>query len=302
MTTLSLDPGAAIDVPPFRRVVAATSLDASGVRAGLRAARLPLAPGARLVLLHVLPPAVLARSRRSPDQARGALEGEAEAVREVAAHSGNRDPRILAVCTRGWPATEIVRVAWQERAELIVVGPPAVRADGSPRGTISRVIRSAGVPLLVARSDPAKAYERILCAIDRSVAASDTVALAARLAATTARSFTLFHAVHVPFDDWVRGDAELQEDALERLRALARSAATHVAVTRTVVRRGDHRLKILGAAAGERADLVTLGTRGRSGLSRILFGSTAEWVIANSPFDVGVARPHRLWLEAQPGP
>jgi nucleotide-binding universal stress UspA family protein len=51
------------------------------------------------------------------------------------------------------------------------------------------------------------------------------------------------------------------------------------------------------AAADVRADLVVLGTHGRSGISRAVRGSVAEWVIANTPFDVAIARPHRATLE-----
>jgi nucleotide-binding universal stress UspA family protein len=159
-------------------------------------------------------------------------------------------------------------------------------------------MRSADLPLLVARGDPWREYRRVLCAVDRSVTAVDTIALAARLSSGTASDHTLFHAYHVPFERWIGPEApELEEAAVAHVRALAREVADDVAVTRTLVRRGDRCLEILRAAAQERADVVVLGTHARSGISRALLGSAAEWVIANTPFDVAVARPHRVTLE-----
>lgn len=215
-----------------------------------------------------------------------------------AAHSaGNEDPDIVPVVAQGWPAREIVRVAWQERSELIVVGPPASRVDGSARATISRIIRRADLPVLVVRGDPWREYSDVLCAVDRSVTAVDTIALAARLASRTLRAFTLLHAYHVPFEHWVGAAPELEDEALAYVRAFAREVANDVPVVRTAVRRGEPGLQVLRAAVEERAELVAIGTHGRSGIWRAVLGSAAEWVIANAPFDVAVARPHRVTLE-----
>lgn len=202
-----------------------------------------------------------------------------------------------ALIVEGWPSTEIVRVAWQERCELIVLGPPASRIDGSARATISRVIRRADLPVLVVRSDPWREYDRVLCAVDRSVTAVDTIALGARLASRHRRELTLFHAYHVPFEHWVGDAPDLEQDAHAYVRALARQAATEVTIARTAVRRGDGFVEILRAAAREGADLVVVGTHGRTGISRALLGSAAEWVMANLPVDVAVGRPHRLTLD-----
>ena len=125
----------------------------------------------------------------------------------------------------------------------------------------------------------------------------DTVALAARIASGSALGFTLFHAYHVPFEDWLGSDApEIEEEAAVRLRAVARTVRDEAAVVRVLVRRGDPCLGILRASVEERADLIALGTHGRSGLSRAVHGSVAEWVIANAPCDVTVARPHRFTI------
>jgi nucleotide-binding universal stress UspA family protein len=280
-------------------VLVASFLDDSGARAAVRAARLPLAPGARVVMLHVVQPwTTRAGTRRSPGEARRALERLAAVAADAAAAAGNAGPQFAPLVWEGWPATEIVRAAWQERSELVVVGPPTTRIDGTARGTIFRVLRRADLPLLVARSDGWRDHAAVLCAVDRSVTAVDTIALAARIASGTARELALFHGYHVPFERWIGEDApELEREAASYLRALAWAVAEDAPITRTVVRRADPAAGILAAAREQRADLVVLGTRGRSGLARALVGSTAEWVIAHLPCDVAVARPHRVTLE-----
>jgi nucleotide-binding universal stress UspA family protein len=280
----------------FRRVLAASLLDEAGTSVLVRTARLPLAPGARVVVLHVTRPFSIRPRPVSGEEAPRALERAAAVAEDAARSAGFPDAHVVPVAAEGWPATEIVRAAWQERSELVVLGPPALRIDGSARATIPRVIRRADLPVLVVRGDPWREYRRVVCAVDRSVAAVDTIALAARLAAAT-RELTLLHVYRVPFEPWVGDAPDLEDAALAHVRALAREVADEVAITRTAVRRGDGCVEILRVAAEERADLVVVGTHGRSGLSRTLLGSTAEWVIANAPLDVAVARPHRVSLE-----
>ena len=56
------------------------------------------------------------------------------------------------------------------------------------------------------------------------------------------------------------------------------------------VRHGDARVEIVQAALEFEADLVMLGSNGRTGLSRWLLGSVAEYVVRHAPCSVEVAR------------
>jgi nucleotide-binding universal stress UspA family protein len=53
---------------------------------------------------------------------------------------------------------------------------------------------------------------------------------------------------------------------------------------------GDAVAEILRAAAGSRADLVVMGTHGRTGLGRLLIGSTAEQVLRRASCPVLTVR------------
>jgi universal stress protein A len=59
---------------------------------------------------------------------------------------------------------------------------------------------------------------------------------------------------------------------------------------RAVLRTGSPFVEIISAASTEKADLITMGTHGRTGLAHILMGSTAERVVRKAPCPVLTVR------------
>ena len=102
-------------------------------------------------------------------------------------------------------------------------------------------------------------------------------------------------------------EAMLREEAARaevRLRTLVPSlSAAGLAVTTRVVR-GDARGAIVDAAREESADLVVVGSHGRTGLQRMMLGSVAAHVVAHAPCSVLVvkhaAEPPRPPREEKP--
>jgi nucleotide-binding universal stress UspA family protein len=56
---------------------------------------------------------------------------------------------------------------------------------------------------------------------------------------------------------------------------------------------GDPAEEILKYIAQEKVDLVIMGTHGRKGLDRVLFGSVANEVVKKSPVPVLTINPYR---------
>ena len=79
---------------------------------------------------------------------------------------------------------------------------------------------------------------------------------------------------------------EAAQRAEIRLRAAGDALRAKGLVVATRVRRGDPELAIVDAAEEERADLVVVGSHGRSGVSRPLLGSVASHVVAHCRRDV----------------
>ena len=85
-----------------------------------------------------------------------------------------------------------------------------------------------------------------------------------------------------------------QEEQAKQLtsQAASRIGESGLAVE-TVVRLGDPRTVIVDEAAEWGANLIVMGSHGRTGLSRMLLGSVAQAVVGHAPCSVEVVRhPH----------
>lgn len=267
-----------------------------------RALALPLAEGARIDLVHVLSDApVAARTRTNLEAAaRKALEREV-----VRARSRTSGIEVTSKLLRGLPHVEIIRRARSIDAELVVIGRHGRRLvrDIFVGSTATRVVRMGETPVLVVRRQPTGPYERPLVATDLGDTLPRLVELVLRIVAGRP-TIDVVHAVHIPFEGFLAPSATARERLRRPAEAAARaklerllSAYREHAVWRPHVRTGEVRAIIFGEANRRRADVIVLGTHGRSGLSHALIGSVAEWTLANAPCDVVVARPVRFSFE-----
>ncbi|AIH04388.1 MULTISPECIES: universal stress protein [Thermodesulfobacterium] len=62
----------------------------------------------------------------------------------------------------------------------------------------------------------------------------------------------------------------------------------------SIIVKGDVVEKIIETGEKVKADLIVMGTHGKKGLDRILFGSVANGVVKNSPIPVLTINPYRL--------
>ena len=58
----------------------------------------------------------------------------------------------------------------------------------------------------------------------------------------------------------------------------------------TLVLKGDTREQIVECASDWKADLIVIGAQGRKGISRLLLGSVADYVIRHAPCSVEIVR------------
>jgi nucleotide-binding universal stress UspA family protein len=140
---------------------------------------------------------------------------------------------------------------------------------------------------------------RILCATDFSDASAPALAFAVRLARSTKARLSLLHVVpFVPLPIEGAIDAQTYQqlldddrrDAVQRMEALARDGAAGVPVD-VHVEDGPPAPRILEVAERDGADLVVVGTHGRTGLDRLLLGSVAEHVVQLARQPVITVRP-----------
>jgi nucleotide-binding universal stress UspA family protein len=125
-------------------------------------------------------------------------------------------------------------------------------------------------------------FRTILHPTDFSSDSEKALELAGSLARAHNARLMLVHAWQA--DDLVLPDAaEVEENLLKKLFML--TTPTSVTIEHYVVQ-GKPAAEILRLAKETRADLIVMGTHGRTGLRRLLLGSVAEQVSRNAPCPV----------------
>lgn len=109
-----------------------------------------------------------------------------------------------------------------------------------------------------------------------------------------ARLFDYFTAIYVPHPSIRKFEEELIQGAQTRMAEFQQEYFSALAKVKTEVVLGDAAEQILSYAAENEMDMIIIGTHGRKGLDRILFGSVAEKVVKSSPIPVLVINPYKI--------
>lgn len=188
--------------------------------------------------------------------------------------------------------------AWQ--ADLVALGTHGKK--GLRRwllGSVAdQVVRAAHCRVLVARSSPEGA---VLAATDLTEPGLPTIEAAAAEATRRTRKLVVMHAIELPRE----GDAAMgllgALPALDppEVRSSKRALAAQIlsgalgrlrAQGEVVVADEDPVAETLQLASSLPAELIVVGTRGRSGLARVVLGSRAAQILERSPCSVLVVR------------
>lgn len=136
-------------------------------------------------------------------------------------------------------------------------------------------------------------FGTILLAVDGSEQSDKAVELAARLAAGTRDEVVVTHVVELLPTKVGATELELREDAQELVERYAKElAAAGVTATTDLGRAlsGHVARRLVDAAAEHRAELIVMGSRGRTELGSFLLGSVAHKVLHFSRCPVLIAR------------
>lgn len=90
--------------------------------------------------------------------------------------------------------------------------------------------------------------------------------------------------------DLAKMEAEILADAEKKLQEFVAKKGTSTVPVETRAVLGDPFWEICKAAEQNRADLLVMGSHGRTGLAHVLLGSVAERVVRHAPCPVLVAR------------
>jgi nucleotide-binding universal stress UspA family protein len=286
-------------------ILSAVDFSETGDGAARWAAEIARVHGARLVLFHALAPAMPADPAPEflplPARFYDDLSDAARAhLARLATELGPSVPRVETAIEIGPAASTTIDAARRLRADLLVAGTRGL--TGWKRmllgSTAAQLVRGADVPVLVVHPEDVGAPRRprtVVVPTDFSEDASKAVDAAIRLLGRGGdERIVLLHAFHLP----VEYVAPLPAPILLEDRAQAHTAA-RIAAEKVSVRIRESGLdveirvvegyppeEIVRAAEETGADLVAMGTHGRSGWKRLVLGSTAERVLPSAPCPV----------------
>lgn len=283
-------------------ILAATALGRVSDEAVRQAHDIAKATGNGVAVVHVLPELV---GRRPLFPELRMLDREQAVRTEDIARTAMRDQWTRVVSTEpldanlslesGTPHSGVLQRADDIGAGMIVVGSGSRASGTSLGGVAERIVRHAHCPVLAAsapRDGP------VIAATDFSDPALPAIRWGAAEAKRRGVKFAILHAIElyvtpVEFPEGIFSQVPLmliearREEAHERLAQLEAEFQPSAGV---LLRTGPAEVAIVEAAEQLDADLVVVGTHGRTGLRRLALGSVAEGVVRHARCSVLVVR------------
>ena len=287
-------------------ILAATDFSDTSATAVDWAIELARSHGARIELIHAL----LVPSRAtdfvpSPPDPTEELQAAASArLNEIDQRVGDLGIEVASHLRLGIPSQIIIESADDLGADLIVIGTRGLTGLrhlllGS---TAERVVQHAHCAVLTVHPGDKDKHDQIktvLVPTDFSRDAETAYFAAFKLLGRQSDTkIVLVHVYHLPYEytaygtiptslDYFKDVEGAAEERLARLADELRSQGFHV---ETAAREGFPPEVILGEAKAVGADLIAMGTHGRTGFAHLVLGSTAERVVQRADCPVLTVR------------
>jgi nucleotide-binding universal stress UspA family protein len=280
-------------------VLVGTNLSPGSDEALRQGARLAADLSTRLLVCHVVPElipdgSVFTEFRRTNVTINDSLLGKARAAVELHVNTVLGDTaNVEVILEYGTPHSGLLTQAETTGAGVVVTAPGTVTLN---------VARHASTAVLVARPSPSGP---IVAATDFSDVSLGAVAAAATEARRRSAALHLLHASDVGLFalgeasaaamPYLLSSSPITLEGLDSLHAVAKHrlsetlAETGVSGTTAVIA-GSAADVIVKYAESTSAELVVVGTHGRSGFARLTLGSTAASVIEAAPCSVLIVR------------
>ena len=296
------------------RILLAVDGSVGSDRATELVAGLPLPPDSAVRVVAVLQPFAdaLALSYAAAGDLGGSLESEEERdarhLREAIGRAETALRRdgltVDGFLVRGRPASSIVDEATGMNADLVVVGSRghgtiATMVLGS---TAAEVVDHAPCPVLVARgaaigtiafaddgSPSARGAEAVLTGWPLFGGAHVSVVTVAEVAVPVAAGFTpgLYDQV---LESYTRSADKAREETAEESESAAHRLAAIGMDAEAVALEGDAAAEIVRFAQAKHIGTIVMGTRGHTGLARLILGSVARNVLLHAHCSVLIVR------------
>ena len=214
----------------------------------------------------------------------------------------------------GHPFTELMDACKGHSADLLIMGAKGSKGGAHRIGTIAaRCVRKAPIDVMVVREDAQGPFKHVVACVDFSENSAKAVQSALHIAVQdradmdclyvyqSALALSLDYGGYAPpLPSGPDEDAlkSWQSDLDKFVEPLVRSKGD-VKVRTLVKERVNIRETILDHVAESKADIVVLGTRGKTGLRELLIGTTAEKIVQHAPCSILAVKPDEMSTAAE---
>jgi nucleotide-binding universal stress UspA family protein len=292
----------------LRKIIVGHDLREGGKKALKSAAVLAHQCGAALRLVHVIEPQHsyqrISHPLTSPYTIEEVAQKTGEKLQMLAASPELARVQVEYEVRTGKPFVELIiaRRAWH--ADLIVVGAASQGAHflGS---TSERVVRKAMVPVMVVKRDLSARAKTFLVPTDFSDCARKAAEEALVLAESFRGRIIFFHVVDL-YPLYTAADefgvsVPLPPPTPEMIEREWQDFLSRLPVEKVewekCTEEGEAATAILHQAEQQQADLIVMGTHGRTGLEYMLVGSVAEKIVRRAHCPVLTIRPEAFQFE-----
>jgi len=280
----------------YRKILVAVDGSPTSLHALEESFKLAQNEGSWITVVSVIPPYtgdldlvavgnVMAAMRRPCDEALKKARELAEKHRAL----------IKTVCEEGEPHERIIDLAQAENCDLIVIGRRGLRRlERVLVGSVTaRVIGYSPIDVLVVTRDTTVGFKKVLIATDGSRYSEAAQMRAIDFAGSYGGELVAVSAVDVPPELYAESPKtveELVKKAKTYVEAVKKEAEQAGIKTETIVREGEAYRVITDTAKETGANIIVMGSHGRTGLKRLLMGSVTEKVIGHTPCPVLVVK------------
>lgn len=198
------------------------------------------------------------------------------------------------------PVVELTKRVRERSADLLVLGSHGVSPGKTPGILATQAVRRVPTRVLLTRDGQTGPFKCIVACVDFSETSRDAVGAAMRIAAQDGAALHVLHVYNAPWKRLTSSKVKPEiatafREALQgQLGKFCDSGSPDFEWSRAkydVVESSGHGAGIVDFVRSRGADLVVLGTRGKTNLRDVLIGGTAERVVRDAPCAVLAIKP-----------
>ena len=281
----------------YRKILVAFDGSESGTNALRESLKFAADENCKVTVISVIPPYEGDLSALWTNNIRSSMEKQCSSALSEALKAAHKEGvAIETVCEEGEIYERIVDFAGTENYDLIVMGKKGLSlVERALVGSVTaRVIGYSRQDVLVIPDGAKISWKKLLVATDGSAYSEAAGKSAIEIAGQNNSEIKVLSVVDVTVEFMIRAQ-EVYEELVTKAKSFANGikekALSAGVKAESLVRDGEVYKVIIDTAKEYQADMIVMGSLGRTGIKRLLMGSTAERVLGHASFPVLIVKP-----------